>query len=61
MSRGRNKSEEQKLALEKIKLLCESREVVVKLFKDQSSVASEAKYKQVQGKGIPVCYYVQLV
>ena len=34
MSRGRNKSEEQKLALEKIKLLCESREVVVKLFKD---------------------------
>ena len=34
MSRGRNKSEEQKLVLEKIKLLCESREVVVKLFKD---------------------------
>ena len=34
MPRGRNKSEEQKSALEKIKLLCESREVVIKLFKD---------------------------
>ena len=48
MSRRRNKSEEQKLPFEKTKLLYESREVVIKLFNDQLSIVSEAKYKKVQ-------------
>ena len=48
MSRRRNKSEEQKLPFEKTKLLYEPREVVIKLFNDQLSIVSEAKYKKVQ-------------
>ena len=48
MSRRTNKSEEQKLPFEKTKLLYESREVVIKLFNDQLSIVSEAKYKKVQ-------------
>ena len=42
ISGGRYKSEEQKLALENIKLLYESREAVIKLFNDYSSIVSEA-------------------
>ena len=49
ISRGRNKSKEQKTAFENIKLLYESREAVTKLFNDYSS---EAKYKTIHGKGI---------
>ena len=45
ISRGRNKSEEQKMSLEKIKFLYESREAVIKLFDDYSSIVSGAKYK----------------
>ena len=48
MTRRTNKSEEQKLPFEKTKLLYESREVVIKLFNDQLSIVSEAKYKKVQ-------------
>ena len=36
-----------------IKLLYKSREAVIKLFKDYSSVASEAKYKTIRLKRIP--------
>ena len=39
-SRGRNKSEEQKMPLRNIKLLYESRESVIKLFNDYSSIVS---------------------
>ena len=53
ITRGTNKSEEQKSALENIKLLYESREVVIKLFSDYSSIISEAKYKTTHGKRIP--------
>ena len=51
-SRGRYKSEEQKGALENIKLLYDLREAIIKLFNDYSSIASEAKYKTIHGKGI---------
>ena len=50
ISRGRYKSEEQKSALENIILLYESREAVIVLFNDYSSIASEAKYKTIHGK-----------
>ena len=49
--RGRHKSKEQNSALEKIKLLCTSRKAVIKLFKDYSSIVSEAKYKSIHGEG----------
>ena len=43
ISRGRYKLEEEKSALENIKLLYELREDVINLFNDYSSIASEAK------------------
>ena len=52
ISRGRYKSKEQKLTLKNIKLLYESQAAVIKLFNDYFSVASEAKYKTIHGKGI---------
>ena len=51
ISRGRFKSEEQKIALENIKLLYKSRKDVPKLFNDYSSIWSEAKYKSIHGEG----------
>ena len=45
ISKGRFKSEEQKSALENIKLLYESRQTVIKLFNEYSLIASEAKHK----------------
>ena len=53
ISRGRYKSEEQKSALENIKLLYKSQEAVIKSFNDYSSIVSEARYKTIHGKGIP--------
>ena len=53
ISRKRSKSEEQKRALENIKLLYKSRETVIELFNDYSSIVSEAKYKTIHGKVIP--------
>ena len=41
------------MTLENIKLLYKSWEVVLKLFNDYFSIASEAKYKTIHGKGIP--------
>ena len=43
ISRGRYKLEEQKSALENIKLLYKSQEAVIKSFNDYSSIVSEAK------------------
>ena len=45
ISKGRFKSKEQKSALENIKLLYVSRQAVIKLFNDYSSIASDAKHK----------------
>ena len=53
-SRGRYKSEEQKSALGNIKLLYESRETVIKLFNDYSSIVSETKYKSIHGDGLKI-------
>ena len=53
ISRGRYKSEWQKDLLENIKLLYQSREVVIKTFNKYYSIAFEAKYKTIHGKRIP--------
>ena len=53
ISRGRNKSKEQKNALENIKLLYKSREAVTELLNDYCSVISEAKYETIHVKRIP--------
>ena len=45
ISKGRFKSEEQKSALENIKLLYESWQSAIKLFNEYYSIESEAKYK----------------
>ena len=50
ISRGRYKSKDQKIALEKVKFLYESQEAVIKLFNDYSSIASKAKYNKIHGK-----------
>ena len=50
ISRVTNKSKEQKMRLKKIKLLYESREAVIKLFNDYSSIVSEVKYKTIHEK-----------
>ena len=50
ISRARNKSEEQKSAIENIKLLYEAREAFIKLSKDYFSIISEVKYKTIHGK-----------
>ena len=48
--RGKFKPEEQKNALENIKLLYESQEAVIRLFNNYSSIASKALYKSNYGK-----------
>ena len=53
ISRGRYKSKEQKQALENINLIYGLQEVVIKLVNDYSSIVSEAKYKNIHGKGFP--------
>ena len=50
ISRVTNNSKEQKMRLKKIKLLYESREAVIKLFNDYSSIVSEVKYKTIHEK-----------
>ena len=61
MSRGRYKSEEQKCALENIKLLQKSLKAVIKLFYDYSSVVSEVKYKPIHGEGLKIITHKQLL
>ena len=55
ISRWNNKSKEQKCALENINLFYESREVVIKLFNDYSSIISKAKHKKIMEKKFQVC------
>ena len=51
--RAKYKSGEQKMALESIKLLYESRQDAVKLFNDYSSVVFDSRYKIIHGKRVP--------
>ena len=53
MCRGGYKSEEPRKTLENIKLFYESREAIIRLFNDYSSIASKAKYKGTIRKGLP--------
>ena len=52
--RRRYKSEEQKSALESIRWFYESREAVIKLFNDYSSIVSEVKYTPIDGEGLKI-------
>ena len=54
ISRGRFKSKYLKSALENIKLLYKSREAVIKLISDYSSIEFEAKYKTKHGKVLKI-------
>ena len=54
ISKGRFKSKEQKGSLENINLLYQSRQPLIKLFDYYSSIASEAKHKAKQGKGLKI-------
>ena len=51
ISRERFKSKEQKIASENVKFLYESRQAVIKLINDYSSIAFEPKYKQNMERG----------
>ena len=53
-SKGRFKSKEQESALKNIKLLCDSREAVIKIFNDYSSTISEVKYRTKHGEGLKI-------
>ena len=50
ISRGKYKSEEQNSALKNIELHYESRQAVIELFNDNSSLVSEAKYRSINGE-----------
>ena len=54
------KLKDQKSPLENVKLLSESRQAVIKLFNDYSSIASEAKHKVKYGEGRPSDVVTQL-
>ena len=61
ISKGRFKSKEQISTLENIKLLYESRQAVIKLFNDYSSISFEAKHKVKKGKGLKILTPNQMV
>ena len=48
-------------ALENIKLLYKSRQVVIKLFNEYSSIASEAKYKLKYGESLKILTSKQML
>ena len=50
ISRGRYKSEEQKMTSNNVKLFYESREAAIELFNDYSLILSEVKYKKFRRK-----------
>ena len=54
ISKGRFKSEQQKSALENVKLLYKSRQVVFKFFNEYSLIASESKHKAKYGEGLKI-------
>ena len=61
ISRARFKSKERNSALENIKLLYESRQAVIKLFNDCSSIVSKAKHKVKYGEGLKILYPKQML
>ena len=61
ISGGRFNSIEQKSALGNIKLLYESRQAVIKLLNDYSSIVSEAKYRPKYGSGLKVLTSKQMI
>ena len=54
ISRGKYKSEEQNSALKNIELHYESRQAVIELFNDNSSLVSEAKYRSINGEMLKI-------
>ena len=54
ISKGRSKSKKRRSALENIKLLYESRQTVIKLFSDYSSIVSEARQKVNYGEELKI-------
>ena len=54
ISKGRFKSKKRRSALENIKLLYESRQTVIKLFSDYSSIVSEARQKVNYGEELKI-------
>ena len=54
ISKGRFKSKKRRSALENIKLLYESRQTVIKLFSDYSSIVSEARHKVNYGEELKI-------
>ena len=54
ISKGRFKSEQQKSALENVKLLYKSRQVVFKFLNKYSLIASESKHKAKYGEGLKI-------
>ena len=54
ISRGKYKSEEQNSALKNIELHYESRQAVIELFNDKSSLVTEAKYKSIHGEMLKI-------
>ena len=54
ISRERFKSKQQTRALKNIKIFYESRQTVIKLFSDYSSIASEVKHKEKYAEGLKI-------
>ena len=61
VSKERFKSGEQKSAFKNIKLLYKSRQAVIKLFNDYSSISSETKYKIKYGEGLKILTPKQMI
>ena len=59
--KGKSVLKEQKSAIENIKLLYKSREAVIKLFNDYSSIAFEAKYKAKHRDGLKILTPTQML
>ena len=58
---GEMKLEEAKNGIKNIKLLYKSREAVIKLFNDYSSIAFEAKYKAKHRDGLKILTPTQML
>ena len=54
VKRPKNKTKKQKNALYNIEMFFKARDMAVRFFNDQSSLASEAKFKATHGEGIKI-------
>ena len=59
--KGSKKPETHKIAMNNIKTLYELREKVIKLFDDNSRIASEAKYKRKLGEDLKILILKQML